>query len=73
MQAIVGILTALPQLINLMTEVWNYLQKISGGDPAGFIIKAGQAFAQLNAAKTEEDHAAAAKALADLIAHSPAK
>ena len=66
--AIVGLCTAAPQIVKLMTDVWGYLQKVSGNDPAGMIVKIGSAFSQLNAAKTEDEHAASAKALADLVA-----
>jgi hypothetical protein len=73
MSAILGVLSSLPQIISLLTEIWAYLNKISGNDPAGYLLKLGSAFSQLNAAQTQEQHAAAAKALADSIAGSPAK
>ncbi len=69
--AIVGFLTALPQLVKLITEVWSYLQKVSGNDPAGFLLKSAAAFKQLNAAQTQEEHANAAKGIADLIGSLP--
>ena len=71
--AIYGLLTALPQLASLAQSVWTTLVKLSGGDVAGYVVKIGTAFDQLNAAKTEADHAAAAKSIAGLIAHIPPK
>lgn len=73
MQAILGLITALPQLVSFAQEIWTYLQKISGNDVAGFLIRSQQAVSLLNSAQTEDDHRAAAKALADLIGRSPAK
>ena len=51
----------------------NWIKQVSGNDPAGFIVKAGQVFDQLSQAKTEEDHAAAAKAISNLITQLPSK
>ncbi len=73
MAAILGLLTSLPQLLKLATDVWSYLNKVSGNDPAGYIVKVGQAFSQLNAAQTQEQHSDAAKSIADVIAGGPAK
>lgn len=67
MSALVGFLTAFPQFISLLTEIWGYLNKVSGNDPAGYISKLGAAFSALNAAQTQDEHAQAAKALADSI------
>ncbi len=71
--AIYGLLKALPDLVKLLTSMWEYINKVSGNDPAGFIVKAGEAFGKLNQAKTQQEHADAAKALADLINHLPSK
>lgn len=71
--AILGLLKSLPEIISLLKEVWSYINKISGNDPAGFIVKVGVAFNQLNAAQTKEDYEAVAKILADTIAHIPPK
>lgn len=68
MTAVLGFLTALPELIKLVNSMWAYINRVSGNDAQGWIVKMGAAFDDLNAAKTEADHAAAAKALADLIA-----
>ena len=67
MSQLIAALGAIPQIIGLITNVWNYLNKISGNDPSGLVLKLNDAFTQLNQAKTNEDHAAAAKALADAI------
>lgn len=69
--AIIGFLTSLPKLIALATDIWNYLNKVSGNDPAGYIARVGQAMSLLTSAQTEEEHANAAKAIADAIAHQP--
>lgn len=66
--AITGFLAALPQLLSMIQSLMGWLTKVSGNDPAGFINKAGSAFDQLSQAETSEEHAAAAKAIADLLA-----
>lgn len=71
--AIMGLLSSLPQILSMIQSFMGWINKVSGNDPAGFAVKMGQAFNQLAAAQTQEDHANAAKALADLIAGSPAK
>ena len=71
--AILGVLQALPQLLTMLQQFGTWINKVSGNDPAGFINKAAPVFAQLAAAETQEDHANAAKALADLIHSLPAK
>lgn len=71
--AITGLLSSLPQLLSMAQNFWTWLDKVSGGDPAGFIVKAGPVFSQLGTAQTQKDHQNAAQALADLIAGIPAK
>lgn len=61
--AITGLLSSIPQLLTLGQNIWAWLQKISGGDVAGFIGKTNDAFILLNNAKTEDDMIAAAKAI----------
>lgn len=63
-----GFLSALPELIGLIKTLIDWINKISGNDPAGFLLKTSAAFNQLNAAKTEEEYRASAKAIADAIA-----
>ena len=71
--AIMGVLAALPQLLTMLKQFGTWINTVSGNDPAGFINKAAPVFAQLAAAKTQEDHVNAAKALADLVHSLPAK
>lgn len=72
-QALIGFFTALPQLLTMIQNGWAALVKLSGGDVAGYINNLGQAFSQLSQAKTQEEHANAAKAIADAISNMPAK
>jgi hypothetical protein len=65
--AILGLLTALPQLLTMINNIAAWINKVSGNDPAGFAAKVADAFSQLNNAKTPDENSAAAKALADLI------
>lgn len=71
--AIIGLLTALPDLIKMINGFVGWINKVSGNDVAGYVVKLSAAFAQLNNAKTPEDSAAAAKAIAEAIAGMPAK
>lgn len=71
--AITGFLTALPQLLNMIQGLMSYINKVSGNDPAGYIVKLGAAFNLLSSAQTQEDHANAAKAISDAISGMPAK
>lgn len=78
--AIIGLLTALPELIGLLKSagvglgnLWTWINQQSGNDPAGFIVKIGKAFDDLNQAKTQEDHQNAAKALADIFHNLPSR
>jgi len=61
--AITGLLSSLPELLKLATNLWAWIQKVSGGDAAGFIIKTNEAFKKLNDAKTDEEIAEAARAI----------
>ncbi len=65
--AIVGLLTALPKILELGQNVWAWLQKVSGNDAAGFIDKVNSAFILLNKAQTEQEYVDAAKAIRDAI------
>lgn len=71
--SVLAAIAALPQIISALGSLWAYLQKVSGNDPAGLLLKVSQTFDQLNNAKTETDRAAATKGLADLIAGMPSK
>ena len=70
---IFGFLKALPELLAMINSFTAWINKVSGNDPAGFISKAGQAFDQLAQANTQEDHANAAKNLANLLSGLPPK
>lgn len=71
--AILGFFQALPQLLTMISSFMVWLKQVSGNDPAGFIVKAGTAFDQLNKAQTQQEHADAAKALADLVSNLPSR
>ncbi len=71
--AIYGFLSALPQLLTMIQNGWGALVKISGNDPAGFIVKAGTAFDQLQKAQTQDDYNQAAQSIASLISNLPSK
>jgi hypothetical protein len=73
MASVLAFLGSIPEIIALLKAFVTYINKVSGNDPAGYIAKIGQAFAQLNAAQTQKDYSNAAKALADSIAGGPAK
>jgi hypothetical protein len=66
--AIIGFLTALPGFVKLLTNIWTYVNEVTGNDPAGAIAQLTSAFSQLNAAKTAETHSEASKAIGDTIA-----
>lgn len=67
MQAFVAFLVALPKLVELASQVWKWIEKASGGDPEGFILRVNQAFSQLHKAQTEKEMQDAAKAIQDAI------
>lgn len=71
--ALVSFLTALPQLLTMIQSLVSWLNKVSGNDLSGFLLRSANAFDQLNKAETPEDKANAAKAISDLIASMPAK
>lgn len=65
---ILGALTALPDLINLLREVMTWLNAASGNDPKGYVVKLGEAMKELNSAESDEDRQKAARAISDAIA-----
>lgn len=67
LSAITGFLAALPQILSMIQSLMGWLNKVSGNDPAGFASKVGAVFNQLNSAQTQQEHADAAKAIADLL------
>lgn len=68
--AILGLLQSLPTLLSMVQSLMGYINKVSGNDPQGFLVKVGQAFSQLNTAETQEERIAAAKAISDIISGS---
>lgn len=68
--SIFAFLQALPELIKLVNSVGAYLLKVSGNDPAGFVIRANNAFTLLSKANTEQEMIDAAKAIQDAIRHT---
>lgn len=69
--AILGLLQALPELLNLGKQFMAWLNQVSGNDPKGFVKKIGQAVSELNDAKTPEERKNAAKSIADVISRLP--
>jgi hypothetical protein len=67
LSAITGVLAALPEILKLLASFGAWLKHVSGGDPQGYILKAAQAFDQLQSAKSPEEKTASAKAIQDLI------
>jgi hypothetical protein len=71
MSQIWGLLTAIPELLAMLNSFAAWVNKASGNDPAGFIKRAGVAFDLLAQAKTQEEHANAAKNIASLLSGLP--
>lgn len=76
--AIIAGLTALPGIVKLIEQLGpdlvsigkgfgTWINHVTGNDPQGMIKKVGQAFSQLNDAKTQADKQAAAEAIAKAI------
>lgn len=70
---VLAFLGSVPELLGMIKSFSTWINKVSGNDPAGFVKQAGLVFDQLAQAQTQEDHANAAKALADLLSGLPAK
>lgn len=64
---IAGFFKALPDIMTLVKELQVWITHVSGGDPAGYVVKVGNAMATLNGAKTEQERQDAAKAIATAI------
>lgn len=65
--AIMGFLTALPDIVKLVQSGMTWLNHVSGNDPQGLVKKIGAAMTQLNNAQTVAERQAAAKAIADSL------
>lgn len=70
MSSILAFLGSVPAIITLIKELLAFLNKVTGNDPGGAVVRLGAAMAQLNQAKTPQEHSDAAKAIADSIARS---
>lgn len=57
----------------MVQSLMTWINQVSGNDPAGFIVRSGEAFDMLANAKTPEEHSASAKAISDLIRGLPKK
>lgn len=73
--AIIAGLTALPGIVKLIEQLGpdlvsigkgfgTWVNHVTGNDPQGMVKKVGQAFSQLNDAKSQQDRQAAAQAIA---------
>jgi cobalamin biosynthesis protein CobD/CbiB len=69
--AIISFFTALPDLLKLINALMGWITQVSGGDVNTWLKELGETFGDLSKAKTQEDHAKAAKALSDLIGRMP--
>lgn len=72
MGSFLAVLGAIPKLIDLFSNVFAWIQKISGNDPQGFIVRAGEAFDKLEKSHggTDAQKAEAARAIRDLISRT---
>jgi hypothetical protein len=67
MTGILAFLGAVPSLVKLLREIFEFIKMMTGNDPAGFVRKTHQVISELNAAKTQEERSNAAKKIQDLI------
>lgn len=65
--AIIGVLTALPELLKLLNGLGKFLKDTFGDNPKKFIKDAGEAFEKLNKAETKPERYAAARDIQSLI------
>ena len=66
--ALLGVLTALPQIVSLISRFAVWVNEVSGNNPQAWILKIGAAFDELKAAETTEAKLSAAKSISDAIA-----
>lgn len=71
LSALLGLLTALPGIVQLAEQFMGWANALSGNNPNALIGELGTALEQLRNAKTEADHAAAAKTLSGIISRLP--
>lgn len=65
--AVLGFFQALPQLLKMISGFMGWLNKISGGDPVGHLLKISDVFKQLEEAKSNADYSKSAKELSKLV------
>lgn len=73
MTAFFTFIMALPSMIKALQSLITWLNKVSGNDISGFILKASVVFNNLAQAKTKDEYEKSAKDLSDLISSMPAK
>lgn len=69
MAIITAIISAIPEFIQLIHEIAQLAEKVSGNNPGAVISNISDAVKKVNTAKTLEEKQDAAKALANSIAH----
>lgn len=65
--AITALLQAVPSLQPLMTQFMAWLATVNGSDPGTAVSNSGVIIANLMNAKTKDDYANSAKAIADML------
>lgn len=61
------LIKAIPSIISLAREVFDFIKGVFGDTPEKFLRDAGEAFSQFNKAKTDEEKANALRAIQSLI------
>lgn len=67
MSQILAALAAIPKLIELAGQILEFIKRITGQDPQGFIKKSAEVFSKLNQAKTPQEKEDAARGIQNLI------
>lgn len=67
MASIIAFLGSIPTILSTLKQIWAWVMKVSGNDPAGHLVKIGEVFSDLNKAQTVEDKQNAAQKIQDLI------
>jgi hypothetical protein len=62
-----AVIKALPQMIALFREAFDFLKKLFGDDPTKFLKDASVVFSELKSAQTVEEKKSAAKKIQDLV------
>jgi hypothetical protein len=69
--ALVGLCTALPGIIQLAKRFWDWLDRVSGGNPGTFIANFGADMSALMDAKSKEEKQNALQKIANRLGHLP--